>query len=67
MCHTMFVIQVRGCSALMLASVMGKTEVVVELVKAGADVDMQAEVRHIMYIRACYEPQYQSPHYSNNM
>ena len=40
----MSVIQASGCSALMLAAVMGKTEVVVELVKAGADVDMQDEV-----------------------
>ena len=31
-------------SALMCAAVMGKTEAVVELVKAGANVDMQNEV-----------------------
>ena len=33
-----------GVSALMAAAGEGKTEVVVELVKAGANVDMQNEV-----------------------
>ena len=33
-----------GASALMLAAGLGKTEVVVELVKAGADMEMQNEV-----------------------
>ena len=33
-----------GASALMLAAGFGKTEVVVELVKAGANVDMQSKV-----------------------
>ena len=33
-----------GYSALMFAAMMGKTEVVVELVKAGANVDMQDRV-----------------------
>ena len=34
-----------GVSTLMLAAGLGKTEVVVELVKAGVNVDMQNEVR----------------------
>ena len=41
-CHT--VITQDGWSALLLAAVEGKAEVVVELVKAGANVDMQSEV-----------------------
>ena len=40
----MSVITQEGYSALMLAAMRGKTEVVVELVKAGAIVDMQNEV-----------------------
>ena len=32
-------------SALMMAAGLGKTEIVVELVKAGANVDMQTDVR----------------------
>ena len=35
-----------GASALMLAATEGKTEVIVELVKAGANVDMQSKVCH---------------------
>ena len=38
------VITQNGYSALMLAAGEGKTEVCVELVKAGANVDMQSEV-----------------------
>ena len=34
----------------MLAADMGKTEVVVELVKAGANVDMQNEVCQYIYV-----------------
>ena len=40
----MSVITQYGASALMLAAGWGKTEAVVELVKAGANVDMQDEV-----------------------
>ena len=40
----MSVITQDGCSALMEAAMRGKTEVVVELVKAGANVDMQDDV-----------------------
>ena len=40
----MSVITQRGDSALMVAAMNGKTEAVVELVKAGASVDMQTEV-----------------------
>ena len=40
----MSVITQRGESALMMAAMMGETEVVVELVKAGANVDMQNKV-----------------------
>ena len=40
----MFVISQDGIPALMLAAMKGKTEVVVELVKAGANVDMQNNV-----------------------
>ena len=40
----MFVITQWGYSALMWAAVRGKTEVVVELVKAGANVDMENKV-----------------------
>ena len=44
----MSVITQDGNSALILAAVWGKTEVVVELVKAGANVDLQNEVCCIM-------------------
>ena len=40
----MSVITQEGVSALMGAAGFGKTEVVVELVKAGTNVDMQTEV-----------------------
>ena len=40
----MSVITQWGHSALMLAAMWGRTEVVVELVKAGANVDMQSKV-----------------------
>ena len=43
-CHTTHVILQDGDSALMLAAEEGKTEAVMELVKAGANVDMQNEV-----------------------
>ena len=46
----MSVITQSGWSALMAAAWGGKTEVVVELVKAGANVDMQTEVCQYMYI-----------------
>ena len=39
-----------GESALMVAAREGKTEVVVELVEAGANVDMQTQVCQYMYI-----------------
>ena len=39
-----------GNSALMAAAGMGKTEVGVELVKAGANVDMQNAVRTFTYM-----------------
>ena len=38
-------------SPVMLAAMKGETEVVVELVKAGANVDMQNEVR--TYVNTC--------------
>ena len=41
----MSVITQVGYSALMWAAGLGRTEIVVELVKAGANVDMQNEVR----------------------
>ena len=41
----MSVITQDGISALMLAAGLGKTEVVVELVKAGANVDIPSDVR----------------------
>ena len=48
MCHIyvvhMSIITQDGYSALMFAAEEGKTEVVVELVKAGANVDMQTKV-----------------------
>ena len=37
-------------SALMLAAMKGETEIVVELVKAGANVDLQNKVCQYMYI-----------------
>ena len=46
----MSVITQKGYSALMLAAMEGKTEVVVELVKAGANVDMQTEVCQYIYV-----------------
>ena len=46
----MSVITQGGYSALMMAAWKGKTEVVVELVKAGANVDMQNNVCQYMYI-----------------
>ena len=48
----MSVITQNGVSALMFAAMEGKTEVVVELVKAGANVDMQDKVRS--YIHGTY-------------
>ena len=46
----MSVITQNGYSALMLAARKGKIEVVVELVKAGANVDMQSEVCQYIYV-----------------
>ena len=43
----MSVITQEGWSALMLAATMGETEAVVELVKTGANVDMQSEVCYL--------------------
>ena len=42
--HMSVITQVLGYSALMRAAFWGKTDVVVELVKAGANVDMQSKV-----------------------
>ena len=39
-----------GYSALMLAAMRGKTEVVAELVKAGANVDIQSKVCQYIYV-----------------
>ena len=49
-CHTTRVYTQYGISALMFAAMEGETEVVVELVKAGANVDMQNEVCSYMYV-----------------
>ena len=46
----MSVITQDGWSALMLAANVGKTEAVVELVNAGASVDMQNKVRQYIYV-----------------
>ena len=46
----MTVIKQNGWSALMAAAQEGKTEAVVELVKAGANVDMQNEVCQYIYV-----------------
>ena len=46
----MSVITQGGYSALIWAARLGKTEVVVELVKAGANVDMQTEVCQYIYV-----------------
>ena len=46
----MSVITQDGVSALMAAASEGKTEAVVELVKAGAKVDMQTEVCQYIYV-----------------
>ena len=46
----MSVITQDGYSALMAAAGLGKTETVVELVKAGANVDMQNEVCQYIYV-----------------
>ena len=40
----MYIITQDGISVLMMAAMEGKTEVIVELVKAGANVDMQNKV-----------------------
>ena len=45
----MSVITQSGAFALIIAVRKGKTEVVTELVKAGANVDMQTEVRSSVY------------------
>ena len=51
----MSVITQDGVSALMFAAMEGKTEVVVELVKAGANVDMQDKVRsYILNVHTMY-------------
>ena len=50
-CHTTHVVITQsGWSALMEAARGGKTEVVVELVKAGANVDMQDNVCQYIYM-----------------
>ena len=46
----MCVITQNGWSALMMAADEGKTEAVVELVKAGANVDMQNKVCQYIYV-----------------
>ena len=46
----MSVITQDGWSALMKTAMMGKTEAVVELVKAGANVDMQNNVCQYIYM-----------------
>ena len=46
----MSVITQNGASALMAAAREGKTEAVVELVKAGANVDMQTKVCQYIYV-----------------
>ena len=46
----MSVITQNGASALMVAAREGKTEAVVELVKAGANVDMQTKVCQYIYV-----------------
>ena len=51
----MSVVTQNGMSALMLAAKEGKTEVVVELVKAGANVDLQNRVRHAIYIYVTHD------------
>ena len=45
-CHTthIYLLYQEGISALMFAAMKGKAEVVLELVKAGATVDMQTRV-----------------------
>ena len=55
MCHTthVSVITQEGDSTLMRAARGGKTEVVVELVKAGANVDMQNGVRQYILYGMC--------------
>ena len=50
----MSVITQWGYSALMVAVVMGTTEVVAELVKAGANVDMQNIVCQYIYVVHVY-------------
>ena len=53
----MYVITQDGISALMLAANMGETEVLVELVKAGANVDMQNKVCTFMcHMMLMYKP-----------
>ena len=49
----MSVITQRGDSALMMAASEGETKVVVELVKAGANVEMQNRVCQKTYIYTC--------------
>ena len=46
----MSVVTQDGRSALIFAAMEGKTEVVVELVKGGANVDMQNEVCKYIYL-----------------
>ena len=48
----MSVITQVGYSAMMWAAMSGETEIVVELVKSGANVDMQSNVcQHIMWCK----------------
>ena len=52
-CHTMSTMSVitqKGDSALTMAASEGATEVVVELVKAGANVEMQNRVWHNVFV-----------------
>ena len=48
--YYMSVITQEGVSALMWAAVRGHTEAVIQLVKAGANVDMQTEVCQYIYV-----------------
>ena len=58
----MSVVTQREYFALMFAAREGKTEIVVELVKAGANVDMQDYVRMSMYHILCTMYMYMSHH-----
>ena len=63
--HMSIITQEEGVSALISAAMKGATEVIVELVKAGASVDMQNKVRACSDVTTLIGSMYRHTHYSH--